>query len=189
MSFKLKDIIDWSRRDLDDGGIDFASSYEDGCGYSDNWQGSQLKQNFKYITDSLPEKSSDPILASHITDQEWAIISELNSWLSKDGNDQARVVLWVARDQSVFDDCSSCLPLGSWATFSRNMVVGIEEKQMPLTIESARSLLPTHEFSSRIRRQLPVSEVAKIEEPGSPTIPSDATSKSAPSTASEAVQG
>lgn len=169
MSFTLKDIVEWSRRDLEDGGIDFTASYEDGCGYSGNWQGSQLKQNFKYITDSLPERADDPILASCITGQEWAIVAELNEWLSKDGDDHMRVVLWVTRDNPVFDDCTGCLPLGSLETFSRNMTAQIAEKLLPLTVDSVASLLPTHGFSYRIKRPLLLKDAAKIEELGSPT--------------------
>ncbi len=37
LSFDLKDIVVWSRRDLENGGLDFTSSYESACGYSKNF--------------------------------------------------------------------------------------------------------------------------------------------------------
>lgn len=50
----LKNILDWSMRDLSDGGIDFTTNYADAVDYAvSNFQGSQLKHNFKIITETI----------------------------------------------------------------------------------------------------------------------------------------
>jgi hypothetical protein len=49
------------------------------------------------------------------------------------------------------------------------MTAQIAEKLLPLTVDSVASLLPTHGFSYRIKRPLPLKDAAKIEELGSPT--------------------
>ncbi|MDP6778330.1 MAG: hypothetical protein QGI83_16365, partial [Candidatus Latescibacteria bacterium] len=121
MSFDLSDILKWSKRDLDDGGIDFTSSYPDACGYSRNYRGSQLKQNFQYITSHLPDRRDDPTLAPCTSEHDWRTVSELNAWISCGGDDHTQVVLWVSRTASVFNDCTDCLPLGSLQVFSRNV--------------------------------------------------------------------
>ena len=169
MSFALRDIVNWSKRDLESGGIDFTSSYEDACGYSDNFQGSQLKQNLRYITDCLPDRKDDPILTSCMTDRDWSMVTELNSWISNGGNDQGQVVVWVSSAASVFDDCTMCLPVGSFHTFSRNVIVQIDNQGLPSAMESAIEVLPKRVFCYRIRQLLPLDGLVKIEELGSPS--------------------
>ena len=47
----LRNIVRWSRRDINMTGIDFTSNYKEALEYADCWQGSQLKQNIKTISD------------------------------------------------------------------------------------------------------------------------------------------
>ena len=169
MSFDLSDILRWSRRDLADGGIDFTSSYQDACGYSENVQGSQLKQNFRYITDRLPDRRKDPALAAFMTAGDWDIVAELNAWISAGRSDHARIVLWVSRTASVFDDCAGCLPLGSFQVFSRNITAQIHRDGRPLTGSSARDVLTDEPFCYRIRQPLALDGCERIEELGCPT--------------------
>ncbi len=169
MSFDLADILKWSKRDLGDGGIDFTSSYQDACGYSRNHLGSQLKQNFKFITDHLPDRSDDSALAPFMTEDDWDIAAELNSWISRGGNDHTRIVLWVSRTSPVFDDCTRCLPLGSLQVFSRNIMTQIRGGGLPEAASSANDVLPDEPFCYRISQPLPLDGCVEIEELGYPT--------------------
>ena len=164
MSFDLKDILEWSRRDLEDGGIDFTSSYQDACGYSKNWQGSQLKQNFRYITDHLPDRRDDAALAPFLTESDWKIVAELNAWISTGGSDHTRVVLWVSRAASVFDNRTGCLPLGSFQVFSRNVLAQMRREDRPLVASFAIDVLPAEPFCYRIRQPLSLDGCDRIEE-------------------------
>jgi hypothetical protein len=164
MVFSLKDILNWSKRDLEIGGIDFTSSYRDACGYANNFQGSQLKQNIKTIAEHLPERKNDPILAERMSEHDWKCLSELNQWITTGGNDHSRVVLWIRRSAPIFDDCRRCVPLGSLDVFSRNVITQIEEKGLSKTTASAISLFPKRDFCQKIVRKLFHDELAGIED-------------------------
>jgi len=165
MSFSLNDIITWSRRDLENPGLDFTSFYDNAAGYSRNFCGSQLKQNFKYITDHLPELSNDSILKSEICGEDWKIISRVNSWIIGGDNSHTRVIVWVKRSQSVFDENQRCLPLGSLQIFKRNVLREIEKRTLPVAIDSALSVLPKEsvEFHYRLTCPLGLQNIDKIE--------------------------
>lgn len=165
MSFSLNNIITWSRRDLENPGIDFTSLYDNACGYSKNFRGSQLKQNFKYITDHLPELANEPILKSEISEEDWKIVSLVNSWIVGEDDDHTRIVVWVKRSQSTFDENRRCLPLGSFPVFKRNIIQEIEKRALPITIDSAISILPNEleEFCYRLKITLYLKDIAKIE--------------------------
>ena len=164
MSFRLSDILNWSKRDLKDKGIDFTSSPEDGLGYSLNYQGSQLKQNFKYITDNLPGRKNDEFLASCMTEHCWSVVAELNSWLREGEDDKKRVIVQVSCSAPIFDNCHGSLPIGSLKVFSRNIIDTLNKKKHPLTIETAVGLLPGGDFCYRIEQPLHLDEFVKIKE-------------------------
>lgn len=164
MSFSLNDIIAWSRRDLENPGMDFTSLYDNACGYSKNFCGSQLKQNFKYITDHLP-LANDPILKSEMSEEDWKIISLVNSWIVREDDDYTRIVVWLRRSQSAFDENRRCLPLGSLSIFKRNVVQEIEKRALPITIDSVLSVLPkeSEEFCYRLTTTVHLKDIEKIE--------------------------
>jgi hypothetical protein len=66
----LRLIVAWTRNDLCNPGIDFTTSYYDACGYADCCQGSQLKENFRYITAHLPEHRGEPVLRERMSTAE-----------------------------------------------------------------------------------------------------------------------
>jgi hypothetical protein len=164
LSFDLKDILKWSRRDLENAGLDFTSSYKSASGYSRNYQGSQLKQNFKYITDHLTKRieNSSPLL--DMTEEDQAATSLINIWLSENKNGGSRVVIWVRRSALTLG-ANQCLPLGSLQAFSRSIMTQLKDKQLPMTQESAKSVLPneSEEFHYRLREPLSLRDVERIE--------------------------
>ena len=165
MSFTLNNIIAWSRRDLKNPGLDFTSLHESACGYSKNYNGSQLKQNFKYMTDHLPEKADDPILKSEMKEKDWNIVSAINSWLVNGKGSNNRVIVWIKRSHPAFDVNRRCLPLGSLPVFKENIIREIEKKGLPVTIDSAISVLPkkSNEFYYRLTVKIPTTDIARIE--------------------------
>jgi hypothetical protein len=165
MSFSLKNIVAWSRRDLENPGMDFTSLYDNACGYSKNFRGSQFRQNFKYITDHLPEWANDPILKSVISEEDWKIVSLVNSWIVGKEDNHTRIVVWVRRSHSAFDENRRCLPLASLPVFNRNVIQEIEKRSLPITIESAISVLPkeSEEFCYRLTTDVHLKDIEEIE--------------------------
>ena len=165
MSFSLNNIIAWSRRDLENPGIDFTSLYDSAWGYSMNFRGSQLKQNFKYITDHLPELANEPILKSEMSEKDWKIVSLVNTWMVGEEDNHTRIVVWVKRSQSTFDENRRCLPLGSLSVFRRNVIREIEKRALPVTVDSAITVLPkeSEEFCYRLTTTIHLEDIDKIE--------------------------
>ena len=165
MSFSLNNIIAWTRRDLDNPGLDFTSLHESACGYSKNFNGSQLKQNFKYITDHLPERADDPIIKFGMSEKDWEVVFTINSWITNGDTTHDRIVVWVRRTQSAFDKSQKCLPLGSLPVFKRNAIQEIEKRGLPITIDSAISIIlkESDEFCYRLTTKIPLTDIEKIE--------------------------
>ena len=164
-SFSLNDILAWSRNDLEKPGIDFTSSYKKAHGFSKNYRGSQLKQNFKYITDNLPKRSNDPILKSIMGAKDWETVSIINAFLSNETASHSRAIVWLRRSHSVFNENTACLPLGSLQVFKENIVQEIERKMLPMTTESVISVLPkeTEEFCYKLDINISLDDLDKVE--------------------------
>jgi len=164
----LGNIVAWTRNDLRDSRIDFTSNYQYAREYADNWQGSQLKQNFKYIAEHLPKHRAEPALKAAMTDDDWRLLAEINRWVCEESPDHKGVVLWIRRSSPVFDANSECLPLGSFEVFRRNVLAEIERRHLPATPHSAEAVLPSEsqEFYFSFRVPLFLNGLEKVEEIG-----------------------
>ena len=172
LSFDLRNILLWTKRDLDSPGIDFTSSYESACGHAKNFQGSQLKQNFKYITDHLPERRSDPLVQAAMDEEDWRFVSEINDWVSRKSPEHRKVVIWVRRSCSAFEsDQNNCISIGSLEYFCDKVLTQIENEEGPHTIQSVKRVLARESDPSRFRlvRPLRLKDMERIEEVGNQT--------------------
>jgi len=165
-SHALRLIVAWTRNDLDNPGIDFTTSYYDACGYADCCQGSQLKENFKYITDHLPERKDDPVLREHMRDEEWGMVDRVAGWIAQDANDHRSVLLCVDRACPAFDPDPRCQPVGSLEGFSRKVQAALREANLLCTAETVERILPGEEegFTVRMRGPLTKDYVLSVEE-------------------------
>ena len=169
MSFDLRDILVWTKRDLDNPGIDFTSSYESACGYAKNFQGSQLKQNFKYITDYLPNRRNDPLVRAIINEEDWKLISEINNWVSRESPKHKMVVIKVRRSCSAFEsDQNKCISIGSFEYFYDKVLTRMESEGLPHTIRSVKRILAQESdpFRFRVVHPLRPKDIENIEEVG-----------------------
>ena|GEM_PF-1606009 len=159
-------ILLWTRRDLNNSGIDFTSSYCDACEYADCYQGSQLKENFKYITDHLPSRESDPVVQAHMTEREWSLVSEINNWISEESTGHRSIVVWVRRSCPAFDRDPRCLPVGSFDFFSSKILDALKDRGLPCTRDTANQVLPKEDdgFTVRLCRALNKEDIERIEE-------------------------
>jgi len=168
----LLHILAWTKNDLTNRGIDFTSSYYDACSYADCWQGSQLKQNFKCITEHLlGMRGGNPVLQATIREEDWSVVSAVNAWVSAASPEHRRVALWVRRCCSAFDAHSKradfiVLPVGSFDSFSGAVQDALKERNLSLTDKTVRELLPKEEdgFTVRIHRPLKSQEIEKVDE-------------------------
>ncbi|HUT75594.1 MAG TPA: hypothetical protein VM221_12265 [Armatimonadota bacterium] len=165
-SFDLKDILDWSKRDLDSPGIGFASIHHSALGYAHNYRGSQLKQNLKYITDHLPERKDDPILRAGMTAAGWALVERVSEWVSSGDLVCTKVVIWVRRTSPAFEVNEGALPLGSLDYFMGRVVAAVEREGLSRTPQAIQHVLPPEQREFNVRAQRPISrsEIEKIEE-------------------------
>jgi hypothetical protein len=174
LSFDLRDIVAWTKGDLDHPGIDFTSSYESACGYAQNFQGSQVKQNFRYITDHLPQRADDPLLKARMTADDWRLVSEINAWASDESPAHKRIVLWVRRSCPAFESDTEKGPvLGSFEHFCARVLRRMDAQGLPHEIGSVEQVLSqeSREFLVRLRRPLYLKDVEKIEEVGDQVQP------------------
>jgi hypothetical protein len=162
---KIEDIIEWTRGDLRNPGIDFTASYEAACEYSDNWQGSQIKQNLKYIADHLPHDAMEPPLRTHMQPEDWQLLSEIGAWVSEEGESHRAIVIWVRRSCPVFRAKGKCLPVDRFESFRENLLREIRRRGLPATSDSALEILPSEpsEFCLRIENPLEKSNIERIE--------------------------
>jgi hypothetical protein len=152
----LGNIVDWSIRDLNEPGLDFISERYDAMTYADNFQGSQLRQNMKYITENLdiPDKRAK------------ALITELKESILRSDPGHEGVVLWVKRSNKVFDNCkTSSLCLGSFEYFSEKVLLRLKEKGMLVAMDSIEQViaLEVPKFCCRVVKDLYLKDIYKIE--------------------------
>lgn len=161
----LRDIIVWTRRDLSNASIDFTSSYRAAGEYADCWQGSQLKQNLKYITDHLLQKRDHTILNTIMTDDAWTLFGEIVQWVSYESPDHKGIVLWISRTSSVFDSNRKCLLLGSFESFKNNILTEMEKMDFEINRQTVQKILPSgsEEFYFRLTEPLSLKAVDKID--------------------------
>ncbi len=164
-------ILRWTRNDLGNPGIDFTSSHGDACGYADCHQGSQLKQNFKYITDHLPDAKGDPIVREVMGKAEWSLVGEVNEWVSQESPEHWSVVIWVRRSCPAFDGHGkwsgfAALPVGSFECFCENVAGVLDDRGLPVSAQSVHEALPKEEdgFTVRMHRPLRREDIEKVDE-------------------------
>jgi hypothetical protein len=109
----LRNIVKWTRRDLSTQGIHFTSKYQSAREYSDCWQGSQLKQNIKFISEYLLQKKDSPEFTNDLKETDWKIIHKTFQWVMTVHPNSAPIVLWVQRDKDVFKETPDPLPIAS----------------------------------------------------------------------------
>jgi hypothetical protein len=123
LSFDLRDIVAWTRRDLAEPGLDFTSSLESACGYAQNHEGSQLRQNFRYITAHLPARRDEPLVRRLTCGADWTRAARLYDWMARASPDHERVVVWVRRSCPAFDGSGSPF-VGSFECFRERLPNG-----------------------------------------------------------------
>lgn len=163
----LKNIVAWSRNSLDHPRIDFISAHQAAREYSDNWQGSQLKQNMKYITEHLPEYKDDPVLRQALGLQDWLTLERVNRWVS---NEQARhigVVLWLRRSHPALRSKCKCAPIGTLIDFHSRMIAELGRRGLPHDEASVSSLLP-QTFDAYLVEPLWQKDIDRIEKMAEP---------------------
>lgn len=164
--FTLRDIVNWTSRDLANPGVDFTSSHEGACGYVQNFQGSQLKQNFKYITDHLPERYDDPLVQQLWTAEDQQIVYVVNRWISDESPAHQRVVIWVPRSHPSFEsERQDCILRGSYEFFLQKVTEVLAQQHLPYTEEALAVVLPAADqhFDVRMTHPLPLSDIARVE--------------------------
>jgi hypothetical protein len=167
LSFDLKDIVAWTRCDLSDPGIDFASDHGSARGYAQNHEGSQLRQNLRYITAHLPDRRDDPLVRSMVRERHWAEIAELHEWAAGSSPEHRPVVVQVRRSCEAFEpEGPQPLLVGSCRRFRRSALALLEREGLPATAEGLADLLARQpeSFYVRLKRRLPLSEVQCVEE-------------------------
>jgi len=162
---ELKNIVKWTRRDLEDSGIDFTSDCGAARDYSDCCQGSQLKQNFKCITEHLPEHRNDPVLSSLMSKEEWQLVSHVSNWVLLSSPEHRSVVIHVRRSCPILVSTDRFLPVGSLESFKNNAERTLADLGCQRTADSVLQLLPKKEdpFDFRLRVPLPLECIDKIE--------------------------
>jgi len=162
----LRLIVAWTRNDLDNPGIDFTSSYYDACGYADCCQGSQLKENFRYITSCLPGCREDPVVRERMGKAEWSLVEEVGNWIQRDASQHRSLVLQVDRACPAFDEDSRCQPVGSLGAFAQKVLSVLSEREFPCTRETVAQVLPTEQdgFTVRMYRPLTREYIVDVEE-------------------------
>ncbi|HUW35191.1 MAG TPA: hypothetical protein VM223_26575 [Planctomycetota bacterium] len=162
----LRLIVAWTRNDLDNPGIDFTTSYYDACGYADCCQGSQLKENFRYITSHVPERKDDPVVRRLMGAEEWALVGDVADWIAQGAAEHRSIVLHVDRSCPAFDPDARCQPVGSLEGFSQKVLDALGKKGLPCTVETVNLILPREEegFTVRMYRALTKEHIMKIDE-------------------------
>lgn len=158
-----KNLSIWSRRDLNKTGIDFTSIYKNALEYSDCWQGSQLKQNIKSLSEYLLSNAKNEIYSQILTKNDIEIIQEINDWVNSN-RDSKPVVIHLRRDNDFFEIPDRLLPLGTKDLFYKNIMGKIYEQKIT-ELQGIISLLPdeNEEFCCSICKPISEKEIFKIE--------------------------
>ena len=158
-----KNLSIWSRRDINKTGIDFTSIYKNAVEYSDCWQGSQLKQNIKSLTEYLLSNAKNEICSQILTKKDMEIIQEMNDWVNIH-KDSSPIVLHVRRDNDFFETSDQLLPLGTKDLFCQNVMDKIYEQKIT-ELQDIISLLQNEneEFYCSICKPISKKEISKIE--------------------------
>ena len=162
----LRLILAWTRNDLDNPGIDFTTSYYDACGYADCCQGSQLRENFRYLTDHLPDCKDDPIVRRRMGPDEWSLVADMSRWIARDADQHRSIVLWADRSCPAFDPDHRCRPLGSFEGFSRKVLASLRKADLPCTRQMVDHVLPAEGkgFTVRMSGTLTKAYIMRIDE-------------------------
>jgi len=164
--FSLRDILNWTAGDLANPGLDFTSSHEGACGYGRNFQGSQLRQNFKYITEHLPERQNDPHVRQLWTNEDWQTVGTVHRWVANESIEHQQIVLWVRRSHPAFEsEREDGILRGSCDFFRQRTIAILEQRHLPYTIEAITTVLPPadYQFDVRMKHPLPLADIERIE--------------------------
>ena len=159
----LRNIVAWSKNDLNHPRIDFISTLQAAREYSDNWQGSQLKQNMKYIAEHLPENKNDPMLKQALAEPDWALFERVGHWVSNGHADHVGIVLWLRRSHPALRSKLRCAPIGALPDFRGRILEEVDRKGLPHDEESVTSLLP-EEFDAYLVEPLWQKDIDRMEE-------------------------
>ena len=150
----INNIIKWTRRDLDTSGIDFTSKYQSGVEYSDCWQGSQLKQNIKTISDNILRSKN----VYNLSSEDIIIIEKTSEWVNTPRHGHKPVVLWISRELDIFKESHKPQYVGSFDYFKNQFTT--------LNPEVYINKLPKegNEFYCTLSKSLEKENVYRIEE-------------------------
>jgi hypothetical protein len=168
----LRNIVAWSRNDLNHPRIDFISTLQTAREYSDNWQGSQLKQNLKYITEHLPEHKHHPVLRQALSDPDWSLLERAGHWVNNGHAAHIGIVLWLRRSHPGLRSKSKCAPIGTKPDFRGRILEELEHKGLPHDAASVTGLLPK-EFDAYLIEPLWHKDIDRIEETAEPSVRGD----------------
>ena len=161
----LRNIVKWTRRDLSRQEIDFTSKYQSAREYSDCWQGSQLKQNFKYISTHILERKQSSEFADILRSTDLTIIEQVYHWLTITRDNSAPIVIWVQRSLDFFKESQQLLPLGSFQTFLTNFRSSFDISDIHSETLDHSTYLPddSSEFYCSLTQPLDIRYITKTE--------------------------
>lgn len=163
---ELRNIVAWSKNDLRNPNIAFTSRYESAREYADNWQGSQIKQNLKYISDHLPAYRKNPVITSEMNAQDWDLVARVGEWAGQQVPGHQGIVLWVRRSSNAFRTNAEFPLVGQRESFQNWLLDAVKTKGLPLSREVIAQLLPPEpdEFYAYLTRPLVQNEIERIEQ-------------------------
>jgi hypothetical protein len=145
----------------------FTSSHASAEGYVQNYQGSQLKQNLRYITQHLPRGRADPAVCAYFSPSDWAIIAEVHDWVVQ-VRQHKRAIIWVRRASPVFDSAGDALLVGSCRRFVDRALAQLAHRGtdgLPVACDVLANEVPAEpeEFCVRLTAPLSLCEASKVE--------------------------
>lgn len=166
----LENIVTWSRNDLDHPRIDFTSSIQAAREYSDNWHGSQLKQNLKSITEHLPEQRDDALLKQVLTVDDWTLLEQVHRWVNLPTNQHRGIVLWLRRSHPALHSRNPCAPVGTLSDFRERVLRELGHRGLGCNETAVMGLLPQEPggFDAYLTGPLRLKDIERIEETSVP---------------------
>jgi len=158
-----RNLVKWSRRDLEIDGIDCTSLYQSAKEYSDCWQGSQLKQNLKSLTSYILEHMTTPQIKEVLTSKKLEIINEVETWLNVHRKPQP-VILHISREIDIFHKTEKIKPLGSKQKFTESILENMASNKIKQEELEKHFNPETEEFYCSICRPLTEKDIYKIEQ-------------------------
>ncbi len=160
----LQNIVSWSIRDISTIGIDFTSNYQAALEYADCWQGSQLKQNVKTISEYLISNRTRLKLSSILSEIELADIDKAKNWVNSRRNSKP-IIIHLKRSFNGFKESDKFLPLGTKEQFKTKMQKYLTSLEY-IEVNNIISLLSKEvdEFCCSIIKPIDMADILHIEE-------------------------